>query len=418
MGQSISRRVVPRLNEALKKYEKAAAKDAMEDTAKRQSLARRSGDQTGGYSDPNAVHGGFRRENAPRLPQEAAQEQFLRREQGDAPTEMPEDLLKFINDNPLEKQVDRELTSPKVYDSLVEDGDGAGQQQQRTPRTRTRRTMPLAESMIEDLPDDVSSDIAGATGVQRTTNFSTANMEGDDDDKLDRLLRMTDKDLAGLLRQYGATDGDNSTASAAKHDESKNPHSIEAKRMDAESYLANKVPPGLSDERRVEHTSLVANALLCNGMPSLMKDVDSDFVGVWSGRVRDMERMKLRVVEDKETTIVFEKRAGGGEDGVGDESVAKGANADTSAATATTDDAVAPADTVEPIDDAKTPVRNAASEVIKEEMKVDQESSLSDDWKEVIEEKKKIKGRVGSSGPATRKFLEEEAARAAAGSKH
>ena len=79
MGQSISRRVVPRLNNAFQKYENAATKDALDDMAKRQAIAK-SG-KTGGYSDPNAIHGGFRRENAPALPQEAAQEEFLRSQQ-------------------------------------------------------------------------------------------------------------------------------------------------------------------------------------------------------------------------------------------------------------------------------------------------------------------------------------------------
>lgn len=414
MGQAISRRVVPRLNTALKKYEKAATKDALDDMSKRQALAR-SG-QTGGYSDPNAVHGGFRRENAPDLPQEAAQEQFLRREHGDTPEEMPEDLLKFLNDNPLEKTVDRELTSPKVYDSLTEgEADKRqkdNQKQKRTARTRTRRTMPLAESMIEDLPDDVPSDIAGATGVQRTTNFSTA--EEDEEDDLDRALRMTDKDLAALLRRYGCTEGkDNDVATSTTT-------SLESKQKDAQAYLADVIPPDIAgdDDRLVQHTTLVANAMLFNGMPTLLKDVDSDFVGVWSGRVRDMERMKLRAVDEKETTIMFEKRvARGGNDGVD------------AAATAVKGTKAAPA---EPIGDVTTDatssnVTGTGTRITMEantgEIKTaDNETPSSPppssdgvEWKnKVMEEKKNVKSRLGSSGPATRKFLEEEGARAAA----
>ena len=139
MGQTISRRIVPRLNAAFQKYEKAATKDALDDMAQRQAAAR-SGN-TGGYSDPNAVHGGFRRENAPALPQEAAQEQFLRDQQAQLlqQEEMPDDLLKFLNDNPLEKTVDRELTSPKVLDSLsVEQGQGSSSSGKGSRRTASR----------------------------------------------------------------------------------------------------------------------------------------------------------------------------------------------------------------------------------------------------------------------------------------
>ena len=416
MGQSISRRVVPRLNNAFQKYENAATKDALDDMAKRQAIAK-SG-KTGGYSDPNAIHGGFRRENAPALPQEAAQEDFLRSQQpaGSAggQQEMPEDLLRFLNDNPLEKTVDRELTSPKVLDSLLVEQEQQQQEgasaatsadnKKRTPRTRTRRTMPLAESMVEDLPGDVSADIAGATGVERTTNFSTTDLDGvggsdadSDEARLDRLLRLTDRDLASLLRKDGATlassDAGGGTDTAGD--------SAKQKQMAAETYLADRLSTSdiasvetlLDEEKRTAYTSLMANALRYSGMPVLLKDeVDADYVGVWSDRVKELERMKLRVVKEEETTLLFEGRAG-----------------KSSSSSASEND------------------ENTAreSESISQESQVDlnpsdAESTPSteekeDDWKQqYMEQTKKIKGKIGSTGPATRKFLEEEAARAAA----
>mmetsp|Transcript_25481 Transcript_25481/g.73698 ORF Transcript_25481/g.73698 Transcript_25481/m.73698 type:complete len:447 (+) Transcript_25481:135-1475(+) len=434
MGQSISRRVVPRLNAAFQKYENAATKDALDDMGKRQALAK-SG-KTGGYSDPNAVHGGFRRENAPALPQEAAQEQFLRSQQiaqagaAGEQEEMPDDLLKFLNDNPLEKTVDRELTSPKVLDSLLVEqeqgssgntkgkGDAATKTRTTTPRTRTRRTMPLAESMIEDLPGDISADIAGATGVQRTTNFSTADLDGEgasdadrEEARLDRLLRLADTDLAILLRSHGATlaasdaDGTTSTSDNATGDIAKQ------KQTAAETYLAKRLSTSdnmsaenlLDDKKRAAHTSLLANALRYSGVPVLLKDeVDADYVGVWADRVADLERMKLRIVEKEETTLLFEGRAGraGKKSSIGDDTEV----ASTNAPAETSNGAAAlEGDTAsEPPADAAVPESNSSTED-------------EDVWKEqYMEEMKKIKRKVGSTGPATRKFLEEEAARAAA----
>ena len=437
MGQSISRRVVPRLNSAFQKYENAATKDALDDMAKRQALAR-SG-KTGGYSDPNAVHGGFRRENAPALPQEAAQEEFLRSRQPRGSTvdgqeqEMPDDLLKFLNDNPLEKTVDRDLTSPKVLDSLLveeeqqgragsnkEPVDGAAKK--RTPRTRTRRTMPLAESMVEDLPDDVSADIAGATGVERTTNFSTADLDGvdggasdanSDEAKLDRLLRLTDRDLALLLRRDGATlaSSDAGDSTDAADDNTKQKHVAAA-----ETYLTDRLSTSgiastqtlLDGEKRTAYTSLMANALRYSGMPVLLKDeVDADYVGVWSDRVKELERMKLRVVKEEETTLLFEGRAGKTSSSGGD------SDNDTAAEVSTKGSAHISADAEMPESNIREPPPQVDSNVAMSTSSAEEKED--DDWKrQYMEETKKLKRKVGSTGPATRKFLEEEAARVAA----
>ena len=427
MGQSVSRRVVPRLNAAFQKYENAATKDALDDMAQRQAAAR-SG-KTGGYSDPNAVHGGFRRENAPALPQEAAQERFLRDQQANKAQqgqqeEMPDDLLQFLNDNPLEKTVDRELTSPKVLDSLLveqeqgqgssssgkgKDKEGGASQKRAAPRTRTRRTMPLAESMIEDLPGDVSADIAGATGVQRTTNFSTADVDGEgakdadgEQAQLDRLLRLTDNDLVILLRKHGATLDGTTTSNDAGEDVAKQ------KQAAAEAYLAERLSTSdiasaenlLDDEKRAAYTARLASALRYSGMPVLLKDeVDADYVGVWADRVEELERMKLRIVETEETTLLFEERAGRINVSVEEDTEAANANAEETS----TDAAALESDTL--------PEPPADEAVHESESSTENED---DSWKQqYMEETKKIKGKVGSTGPATRKFLEEEAARAA-----
>ena len=107
------------------------------------------------------------------------------------------------------------------------------------------------------------------------------------------------------------------------------------------------------------------------------------------------------VVEKEETTLLFEGRAGRNISSVEEDTEAASANAEETS----TDAAALESDTLpEPPADEAVHESESSTE------------SEDDSWKQqYMEETKKIKGKVGSTGPATRKFLEEEeeAARAA-----
>jgi hypothetical protein len=135
-------------------------------------------------------------------------------------------------------------------------------------------------------------------------------------------------------------------------------------------------------------------------MPVLLKDeVDADYVGVWADRVEELERMKLRIVEKEETTLLFEGRAGRNNSSAEEDSEAANANAEETS----TDAAALESDTL--------PEPPADEALHESESSIENED---DSWKQqYMEETKKIKGKLGTTGPATRKFLEEEAARAA-----
>jgi hypothetical protein len=91
MGQSISKRLdVPRLSNAMKKYEAEVAKEAMDDVAKRQAIARAKGQK---YIDPSAQEAGFKRDTWGKnegLRTEANQRQFLNDNQKNGKDEMPQ----------------------------------------------------------------------------------------------------------------------------------------------------------------------------------------------------------------------------------------------------------------------------------------------------------------------------------------
>jgi hypothetical protein len=405
MGQAVSKRVVPRLNTALKDYEKAATLDGMQDMARRQAGAH----QTGGYSDPNAVHGGFRRERSPGLPSEARQEDFLRGRQAQAPSEMPDDLLQFLNQNPLEKTVDRDLTSPNVYDSLVSDesGDGAeARRSPRPPRERIRRTMPLAEGMADGLSPESDPAGLGAPGVERTTNFSTAEIE----EEGSAALSLEDGGLASLLRRHGATKGPTGLGAATEDP------SVRAAALDnARAYLADRFPSGAGSvggqsEAEVaaaeeEGAAFLGDALTYTGMPVLMKDTDSDFVGVWSERVGVMERQQLRLVNDDEATILLEMGAGGHSSSVTDDA----------SSSITTEEISTSTDGESPTADAVLGHYSGGNK--SDKISSDHDANQGNGTKagnrhdNAMQEETKAKVSIGNTSAGSRAFLEQEAAR-------
>ena len=78
MGQSISRRVVPFLERATAKKDALDMKDVLSQVAKKKADA----GKYGGFTDPSAVNGGFRREESQMWPQEREQEKFLQESYG------------------------------------------------------------------------------------------------------------------------------------------------------------------------------------------------------------------------------------------------------------------------------------------------------------------------------------------------
>ena len=87
MGQQLSKRlIVPKLSNAMKSYENEVAKDAIQDIARRQAIAKAKGQK---YIDPSAQEG-FKRDTwgNESVQQDVNQKQFLTAQQG-AHEEMP-----------------------------------------------------------------------------------------------------------------------------------------------------------------------------------------------------------------------------------------------------------------------------------------------------------------------------------------
>jgi len=269
MGQAISKRVMPSLTKAMKSHEKVMAQDAIEDIARKRAQAGSSK-----YIDPSAMQG-YRRDTWSEqelIPRDKEQLDFLKASRSDAPQEMPEDLISFLNEaGPLERKVDKEFTSPKVYDSLLEEEEQRRQQQQ-ADNQRRRRIMPMMEREESGREGSVDARMDGST-VSRTTNFSTSKKKEETE------FTMTDEDLYKLLSD------------------------LQSGLVTTDQFLLNKQKKvqnlsAVADEQEKEYVDLIENMQRFNGIPTLMQDTDKSLVGAWSDQVEQLKLLNVRVAPD------------------------------------------------------------------------------------------------------------------------
>lgn len=258
------------------------AKDALDDIARKQAQAAASNSK---YTDPGAMQG-FKRDEwhaQDSLPSELSQTHFLLKKDGSSDgtkrttmQEMPDDLVKFLNDaGPLQRKVDKDLTSSKVYDSLLEEEEQRRQQDEHQ-RQRRRRVMPMIEN---DHLEQKEMDLDGTT-VSRTTNFSTATSSGD---KEERSCALEDKELFQLLADLQANE---ITPEDFVQKIMKNHDSEEVEGANEQEETENVI------KFRQENISLLENMKKYTGIPTIMQDTDKSFVGAWSDPSR-IEKLQL-----------------------------------------------------------------------------------------------------------------------------
>ena len=270
---------MPRLSKAIQSHERVMAKDALDDIARKRAQAKASNTK---YTDPAAMQG-FKRDEWEKsldasnsLYTEIGQKNFLEVKNKDNPQEMPDDLIKFLNDaGPLKRAVDKDFTSPKVFDSLKKDDDIILQKEQQE-RQRRRRVMPMMSEREGTL--DADEDRMDGTTVSRTTNFSTAVR---DDDKAE--IRLSDEELFKLLSDL--QDGN-----------------VTPDELVEKTFKDNQV---ITKEQRMENIKLVENMKEYTAVPTLMQDTDKSYVGAWSESINDLKLAGLRIAP-KNVMLSFE----------------------------------------------------------------------------------------------------------------
>lgn len=294
MGQALSRRVMPHLTRATEKHEQAMMKDALDDIALRKAKQAASQNK---YIDPSAVGpGGFRRDqwtDEELSPQDYQQKEFLRLsslnasananvgsgagEENENPHEMPEDLIKFLNDaGPLERRVDKNFTSPRVYDALKEEEE---REDLRKDMQRRRRVMPMIENDGAEFQLGSEEYQKNGTTVSRTTNFSVTPAKRDEKSE----IRLENGELFDLLSrlQSGKLSAETFVKDHFKtHDDDDNDDAME------NSFVK---------KRNSEYIDLIKNITAFNEIPTLMQDTDGSLVGAWSDQVDALKMLNVRM---------------------------------------------------------------------------------------------------------------------------
>ena len=222
--------------------------------------------------------------------------------------EMPPDLIKFLNDaGPLQRTIDKELTSPKVYDSLIGD-DKARDEQRRQANKRVRRKMPIITS--PHLKEG-GSDVNDGTMVERSTNFSTTDR-----------TKSSMMASSGMPQRLSITREDifktSTTLQSLQIDTPQWKKVIDTKYNELMMLSSNngnddpKIGPKNNKSfNTLKDLHLFENTMRYVGVPVIMKDSDGDIIGVWEKKVEDVKHSNgLKIVNEGSVEFVMKNESG------------------------------------------------------------------------------------------------------------
>jgi len=195
---------------------------------------------------------------------------------------MPADLIKFLNDaGPLERSVDKELTSTKVYDALVTD-ENAREEQAKKANLRVRRKMPIMAQFGDD---------GEGTMTERSTNFSTVDRSG-----LPVGLGVTREQLFQMSENVKELKADSPAWKEA----------IEA----GYERVSNNVDKSENLDQ-LKNMALFEDSLRYIGVPAIMKDNEDDLIGVWHFKVDELKHSSgLKLVPENSIHFAMQNEGG------------------------------------------------------------------------------------------------------------
>eukprot|EP00559_Dactyliosolen_fragilissimus_P003612 CAMPEP_0184862846 /NCGR_PEP_ID=MMETSP0580-20130426/8107_1 /TAXON_ID=1118495 /ORGANISM="Dactyliosolen fragilissimus" /LENGTH=290 /DNA_ID=CAMNT_0027360855 /DNA_START=63 /DNA_END=935 /DNA_ORIENTATION=- len=281
MGQTASKQFFSKISKSIEKHQTYMVKDALSEIARKQNKARATGSK---YSDPNALQG-FKREGGA-LDKEYKQVKFLKETSSKDQNELPEDLIQFLNDaGPISKQLDKNLTSPKIYDSLrKEDEERSKQNQERN--LRRKRIMPLVnrlDNQEQTLGEEIDNDVLTTS---RTTNFSESSP------KLSPTkLSLHHSEIFDLLKDVQLEGVEN-------RDEYKD---FTTKCLQSK-YCTKNLSATMTKKQQEENFNALLNTLLFSGIPILMEDNENSLFAVLPHLVNKVRVSGLKVVDAKAET--------------------------------------------------------------------------------------------------------------------
>ena len=279
MGQSVSKQV------GKQTVEKAAGgnyrqrqiladdlKDHFRQSTKNDSMASREND-----SQPKAANPGFFfRGDAPPDIRDVRQEIYLQKvhkidDLSKGPPEMPNDLMKFIQDvGPVKQSIDEEFTSPRL---LTEEGKnelGKSESGRRSKRIR----MPLMGG-DESFTTTRNVNFVHSSDAIDAKDFGTTNLQ---------LYQFLTKGASsGLSDSIAVVD---------------------------EFYKTNTADQEVwTEKEREEHKQMLHQVLSAIELPALVKDSDGNLLGIYRESVPGPEVRALQLVPDTKVKLVLEDLA-------------------------------------------------------------------------------------------------------------
>ncbi|CAB9524418.1 expressed unknown protein [Seminavis robusta] len=202
-------------------------------------------------------------------PRDAAQEQFLVHQSGNKTNaqtqeqqELAPDLLKFLQDaGPLEKKVNKELTSPRILKELEQEKGEESEKLHRFEAAQRRRDDMRLVDNIEGF------------STPRTTNFFTSSTLEEEKD-----FGLTDLDLYEMLKQQ----------------------------KDPEQYHTEKVSGAeWSKEEIQQQQQLLKDTLDSIALPVVVKDTDMQYVGLYQKELdKEFAHQKVDIVDESRVKLV------------------------------------------------------------------------------------------------------------------
>ena len=239
--------------------------------------------------------------------------------------DLPPDLLKFLNDaGPVKRTIDKQLTSARVYDALVQD-EKVEREHARQANTRVRRRMPIL-STSSSSRDGVKEEEEDGTTTERTTNFSTSSNNRSSSNNIHSVFSSSKKYYLGVTRQeffdlsmklQGVT-VDSPEWKKVIHDQyediaKKNVSSASSGSQHSETKMTTTVDGTKGGFGQLRDLVLLENSARYIGVPVLMKDTEGDIIGMWHNKVLDMKHaLGLKAVRKNSLQFVVKN-----EDGVG-----------------------------------------------------------------------------------------------------
>ena len=224
-----------------------------------------------------------------------------------------QDLIKFLQSSgPLERSLDKERTSPKVYESLVAD-EKAKDEQAKKANERVKRRMPIISGDRELNASKLDGLIGGvnagnAANVANDSKVPIGLGEIEDGSMTTRTTNFSTTDRSNRIENFGVN-------RRTLYDLSMKLNGIKSdtdkwKQLVGEEFkiLVDKEEVSRSEEQMEKDLAMLQDTMRYISVPVLMRDTgdtDGDVIGIPRDRVQDLRLSGLKIAKEKSLQFIL-----------------------------------------------------------------------------------------------------------------